>query len=159
MSPYSSEIIRQTEMTAPLNSIRQKTKFETVDITGYDIQFIGDYCFAYSGEFEAKGDWSNGLDFNSGPNILEVRFCTGFAELSAESIEYQIHFNGTVVFSCESTHQATASAFTDFVDLIIPPFTAVIFRAKNLSSSTARTLSTVMTGKVQKGSERIQGAI
>ena len=164
MSPYSSEIIRQTEMTAPLNSIRQKTKFETTDLTGHDIQFIGDKCFAYSGLVPTSSSEKTLLNFNTGPNIIiaKIRGMVATPATEDDKMRIKIILNDTAVTQ-QILWSGIAGAFyqseREVLEMVWPPFTHVKIVGENITDSSSRQLAIVLSGDVQQGSERIQGAI
>ena len=166
MSPYSSEVIRQTEMTAPLNSLRIKKKFETTNFANGDINFIGDCCFAYSPQVDANTVLETLLEFQTGPSFLKCHFYyTGYMGPDGGSSSAglrgicSIYFNDNSILQIMSDNDSGNMAQTYGPELIIPPFTKVKVSTTSVSSTADYVAQCAVVGKVYSGAEVIQGAI
>jgi hypothetical protein len=119
---------------------------------GLNLNYIGRHVYAYSGEVIAKGNgtFDEYLNFQTGKEYIKARLMVQYAEASADSLEWQVRFNGIIIAASTSAHQTASSYFTDFVDLIIPPFTKVVWQITNNSGTAQRDVSCTMTGKIYK---------
>jgi hypothetical protein len=163
MFPYNAEIIRQTEMTAPLNSVRQGKRNLVTDYANGDINFIGDCCFAYSGSVLTVGDDSpvTVMEWMTGPSYLKGEIIvTSGEQYYNDDLYWQVFFNDVqIAQGVQRVDNGRLQTIPHFLPLIIPPFTKVTFKIANAESSTSREMFLNWTGKVYSGTEVIQGAI
>ena len=164
---YSESQINNAVSTVHMNSRRQAKRALVTNYANGDINFIGKCCFAYSGQIDCDGgatnptlaDTTNYLQFNSGPNFLEVDVQWGNTQTSGTADNFVvIGINDIVVYSFRA-REGAESNFTNpkSLHLIIPPFSDVKCNADTSADPHTWTMS--LTGKVYAGAEIIQGAI
>ena len=118
--------------------------------TGLGLRYIGkDHCYAYSGQIASSAaDFVPLLSFTSGSGLIDVRWEYDYSSNSGDNAVYSLQFNditvaaifvngGTVSPSDERRHR-----------IIIPPFTKVLFQAKNQSNNETIFFCARMTGRV-----------
>ena len=122
----------------------------TLTNVGKGLTIIGDHCYAYTGVVGTgpSGNFLEHLDFHSGKGYIKGKLMVQYAVAVNESIEWQIIMNGLTVAVSESAHQVGSDTFVDYVELIIPPLTNVIWKITNLSGSSARDVTCTFTGRV-----------
>jgi len=122
----------------------------TLTNVGKGLTVVGDHCYAYTGVVGtgASGTFAEYLNFHSGKGYIKGRLMVQYAVAVGDSIEWQIIMNGLNIAVSESAHQVGSDTFVDFVDLIIPPLTNVIWKITNLSGSTAHDVTCTFTGRV-----------
>ena len=159
MSPYSAEVIRQTEMTAPLNSIRIKKKFEMTNYANGDINYIGNFCFAYSGSQVPNSTLETTLmEFTTGPSFLKGTASFDYDNEENMRIRWRLYLNDVIIAYPTVRYQDTDVNPTNVPDIIIPPFSVAKFTAQE-NSATTDELFARFVGQVYSGAEIIQGAI
>jgi len=122
----------------------------TLTNVGKGLSVVGDHCYAYTGVVGtgASGTFAEHLNFHTGKGYIKARLMVQYAVSVNDSIEWHIVMNGLTIAVSESAHQVTSDTFVDFVDLIIPPLTNVVWKVTNLSGATARDVTCTLTGRV-----------
>jgi len=117
---------------------------------GKTLVTLGDHCYAYTGEVTAggSGTYTEYLNFNTGKEYIKARVMVQYGEPASDNLEWQIRFNNILIVASNSVVSSTTNTMPDFVDLIIPPLTNVIWQITNASGATARDVSCTLTGRV-----------
>jgi len=120
--------------------------------TGLNLNYIGNHCYAYSGDFVSDaGNSTEYLHFTTGSEYI-VGTCQFHYGQSGQGddYDYKIKFNGLVVSNYTSTGGGEDSEPDFPIPLIIPPYTEVVMFCQNLTSSTGRRQNVVFVGKIYK---------
>ena len=120
---------------------------------GFGLRYIGQHCYAFSGAVAALDSEQTVLDFTTGSGYI-VATLTMTAPINMAAITagiirgYQLDFNGQTV-GLYKTESAQEDMPTDTeVQILIPPFTAVVLTCID-SDANAAYLGTVnITGRV-----------
>ena len=126
----------------------------SVASTGTGIRYIGDHCYAYSGQVAPATDGSQTtlLDFTSGTGyIIGQLFMngtnngtsgTGFVD------NFELVLNGIVSMSykIETAQEDMPSAIEG--QIVIPPLTDVLVRVRSTSNNVNWTVTSSITGRV-----------
>ena len=173
---YSESQINKAVSTVHMNSRRQAKRALVTNFCNGDINYIGNCCFAYSGEFTASTSLLIGMEFTTGPNFIKgiVRIA-GMTDMGSPStgsrLAVRVCLNSSyveggafadadkVALCLHSDGSDKDMPFSDSGELIIPPFTKVQFLRDGNQTSTGQDGSISFTGKVYAGAEIIQGAI
>ena len=114
------------------------------------LNIIGNHAYAYSGEIETTAAMVDHITFNSGNRYLTLQLDVLMGEFSGDSIEWNLLFDNQVIHNCLLSHAANYYDPILKTNIIVPPFTTVIWRVINNSGATARTLSASFTGKIRQ---------
>ena len=124
--------------------------------TGLDLNYIGNHCFAYSGNVSLSTSDKTQLDFNTGAGYIKARFIfTGPASLTNPSGErdsmFTVKLNDLIVaFSHRLTGSSLLGTGETTLDLILPPYTHVEVLADSSGSDVDYYTAVAMTGRVIK---------
>ena len=124
----------------------------SVASTGLGIRYIGDHCYAYSGEFAASSTAEvTSLSFTSGSGYITARFIFyGYVHPTDPATgltgSCKINFNDITVgiMTVDTLSEGTPV----FTDLIIPPDTLVNVLLKPASQASSLDGFVSMTGKI-----------
>jgi len=124
--------------------------------TGEGLNFVRvpsmpfDLCYATSGvvvTLTGAADTTT-LSFTSGQATIEGRFYFGIHETTSDNLEFRLFFNDQVVYGTEYSLGSTDQKHTpNFVDMVIPPDTAITVIVVDRSSGTIDT-TTTFSGRV-----------
>jgi len=115
---------------------------------GLDIRYIGQFCYAYSGEHDVALSEVSLIDTISGAGIIRGSAQFAYGEPTGEDFRYRIYFNDIIIMNQVVSGTTDTPIGPMFYKLIIPPFTKVKMTAENLSSSNAREQTALLTGRV-----------
>jgi len=126
----------------------------SVASVGPGIRYVGDYAYAYSGQFATNTSAVIHFAFTSGSGILVADlFCNGATKIgdpsAGRTTVWNLSFNDIVIVGLK-----TDSASADYAGptihnkIIIPPFTEVELEAYSDSVSADRLTSAVISGRV-----------
>ena len=123
--------------------------------TGLDLNYLGDYCYAYSGTFNASTNAQTFLDFTSGAGFIRAKFnLTQYVREdsvgSTESTAAIISMNGVIVYQVMVGSSAIDSPTSQEVELIIPPYTGVTVTVRGGANAATRQATVCMIGTVHK---------
>jgi hypothetical protein len=111
---------------------------------GLGLRYIGDYCYAYSGEVVVGTSATDMLSFTTGAGIIMARFQFAFSEGSTADVSPLIALNGIEVFQFSATQQALTEPYSlPYVKLILPPETEVLCTSQVSGGTQAQTLCLV----------------
>jgi len=116
--------------------------------TGLGLRYIGEHCYAYSGDFASDaGNATSYLEFKSGNGYIVGTMQFHYGVDNDDNYSYDIKFNALKV-----VHYYTAGGREgeprNVIPLLIPPFTEVLVRCQNISSSTGRRQNVSFVGRV-----------
>ena len=119
--------------------------------TGFELNYVGNHCYAYSGAVDCNNTADTLLEFTTGASYIDAVVQCSRSDTSSDDFMFQIYINGLFVFAI-TTHRG-ASHNNDSqgpAEFIIPPFTSIKITAKNTSSASARSCNAKLTGRVYK---------
>ena len=101
----------------------------SVAATGLGIRYIGQYCYAYSGEItttDTSSAYHTALKFNTGTNTIVCKVQYTYSGGGNETSYLQIKMDGQTVMNAVLDAAGAASELLDMpFDLVIPPETNV----------------------------------
>jgi len=121
--------------------------------TGLTLNYIGEHCYAYSGNVSVNNVETTLLLFDTGSSLVvsQVQFryaSSGTAEIT-EDFSFRLYLNDEFIMS--SRAKADTEWFAEqFVRLIISPYTTVKVTAQNVTDSDARGMAALVTGRIYK---------
>ena len=120
--------------------------------TGKGIRYIGDYAYAYSGQFEAKNTTQILLEFVSGSGLIVGTFyCNAFLQYSNVSVRqgaFLISLNDIIVAGITATDANEDMPATVTQELLIPPLTKVKVEAIASTGDSDNYATVNFTGRV-----------
>ena len=118
--------------------------------TGTGIRYIEDWAYALSGEVDTPGQNTDVtlLDFTSGSGLIFSKFLFGVFSESNNNISFSVKFNGAVVMGYTVSGAIGDAQSSNYLPLIIPPFTRVECIGRNLESASAIPILCSIAGRV-----------
>ena len=118
--------------------------------TGKGIRYIGNWAYAVSGEVDTPGQDTDVtlLDFTCGSGFIVAKVLFGVFSESNNNISFSVKFNGAVVMGYTISGAISDAQSSNYLPLIIPPFTRVECIGKNLESANAIPLLCSIAGRV-----------
>ena len=121
--------------------------------TSKSLETIGKFCYAYSGEFNANTAPQTVLTFTTaGFTVVGTVRLGAFVDMGSPTTgsraACRVKMNGTTIIDLHTDGLDKDMPFSDFADIIIPPFTKVecIVDANNTSADVDGTVS--LTGEL-----------
>ena len=117
--------------------------------TGLGIRYIGEYCYAYSGQVNVTNVELSLLEFTTGSGLIVGEMQVGSNNAENEDYEMKVYFNDLIIFS-NTFHQqgATYVDIAPAIPIIIPPFTLVKATMDNIADTDVRRWTIGLTGRV-----------
>jgi len=121
--------------------------------TGLGLRYLGNYCYAFSGEYNANDALQTELAFTSGSGLIHATF--GFCGAvdpaqvnSGTNGLFRVNFNGLLVaqVKLQTGEEDMPSAYE--MHLIIPPYTQVTVTNIDASSTSTFKQMVYLTGRV-----------
>lgn len=119
----------------------------SVAATGLGIRYIGQHCYAYSGEVAVANTELALLEFTSS-GIIVGQVQLGSRAAENEDYEFRIYFNDNVVFSAIFGNQSQNEIGSWPIPIIIPPYTNVKVTLDNIADTDSRVWTVGITGRV-----------
>jgi len=116
--------------------------------TSSNLQYIGDFAYAYSGLVATSATPTNCLDFTTGNSLFVGSFQPFYLGDSSNNIRWDVKFNGEIISGSEVSSSRDNTPFEE-TKLIIPPFTRVEISMDNLNEGTDPA-GAVITGRVYR---------
>lgn len=116
--------------------------------TGKGIRYIGEYCYAYSGEVDVANTELALLEFTSGAGIIVCELQLGSKAAENEDYELKVYLNDNVVFAAIFGNQSQNEIGSWPIPLIIPPTTVVKTTLDNIADTDSRIWTIGLTGRV-----------
>ena len=122
----------------------------SVAATGLGIRYIEDWAYALSGEVDTPGQHVDVtlLDFTSGSGLIFSKFLFGVFSESNNNISFSVKFNGAVVMGYTVSGGISDAQSSNYLPLIIPPFTRVECIGRNHESGNAIPILCSIAGRV-----------
>jgi len=116
--------------------------------TGLGIRYIGEHCYAYSGEIAGGFAVVSGLDFTSGSGYIVAEFTATSDEIGGAQIFVNVLMNGVKMFAITWDVTSTAGFMGSIfpIPIIIPPFTEV--QTTQHTSTGSENFTHLLTGRV-----------
>jgi hypothetical protein len=118
--------------------------------TGSNLNYIGDHVYLYSGTVGVINTETTLFDCSSGSNqYITAKLQIFHGTTSNEDFTYKIKLNSEIILQYTGNQASTSEYMSDEpIILLIPPNSRVIATATNDSSSTPRTHTATLTGRV-----------
>jgi len=116
--------------------------------TGTTLNYIGDHCYAYSGELTPGGGASadtTALLFTTGNSyaMVEINW-TNMSTSATVDTFFQMSMDSQIIFNARATNDETATMQSP-IKLIIPPYTTVEIK---VGDAAANTMTVILAGRV-----------
>jgi hypothetical protein len=116
---------------------------------GKSLQYVGNKAYAYSGTVSVSSNQVETLlEFHTGTSnfagFLSIQNGSG----SGDDFKYRLNINGEEV---SNIHAGTSDIFNQFqfpLDVIFPAFSKIQLTAENLTSTTGRDHTAILTGEI-----------
>jgi len=102
----------------------------SVASVGLGLRYIGDHCYAFSGQKNAtyaSGADTTFLEFTSGDGYIVGKLSWSSVNQSSNVEFFQFFMNGEMIFDARFQHAEQATSEQPY-QLLIPPFSTVIFK-------------------------------
>ena len=120
----------------------------SVASTGKGIRYVGQHCYAYSGNITDAG--------TSGPNTVMLDYTTGSGYIVGQfqweanhegslTVDIVVEFNGVPIYDSEFDASPSRGMWNTPLNVIIPPFTHVVFK---FGASSGMEAASQFTGRV-----------
>jgi hypothetical protein len=122
---------------------------------GLELNYIGNHCYAFSGEFGTSGVSQTTLEFTTGKEyIIFKAYFTGPLKFSdpntGREANWQVSLNGIIIANIHTdTTEADITAQGE-LEFLVPPFTNVLIELDGNDTDAAYTSCVVLTGTVYK---------
>ncbi len=122
----------------------------SVAATGLGIRYIGkDHCYAYSGKIASSAaDFVPLLSFTTGSGLIDFEWEYDYSSNSGDNAVYTLEFNDLTIASIFVNGGTVSPSDERRHRIIIPPFTKVLFQAKNQSNNETIFFHARMSGRV-----------
>ena len=117
--------------------------------TGLGIRYIGQHCYAYSGEIFVSGAGvTTGLEFTSGAGYIVAEFTATSDEIGGAQIFVDVLMNGVNVYALtwDVSGGSTTMGGMFPIPIIIPPFTEI--KTTQNTNTGDETFTHLLTGRV-----------
>ena len=123
--------------------------------TGLDLNYIGDHCFAYSGEFPTTTSAQTTLDFQTGNKyIIFDAYFTGPTQFSdpntGREANWQVSLNGIVVATVHTDTSEGDVLTQPQLRFLAPPYTTVKIEVDGNDGASGYKNCVMLTGKLYK---------
>jgi len=111
----------------------------SVASTGFALRYIGDHCYAYSGQKNATysaGADTTFIEFTSGSGYIVGKLSWSSVNQSSNVEFFQFFMNEQIIFDARFQHAEQATTEQPY-QLLIPPLTKVTFKMGIVSSPAA----------------------
>jgi len=118
-------------------------------VTGQSIRYLDDYAWCYTGSVGVGASETTVLETQTGSGLLVAEMILTYVYVASnDGMEWQIYLNDVVMAGAKDNGPVSYTEFNNPLRLILPPFTKLKVTAKNVSTSTERDMSVVLTGRV-----------
>ena len=114
------------------------------------LEVVGDHGYAYSGVLDIDNTETNMLSFTTGNFYFVGTIQFNVVERHGESFLYQFYLNETVVQGYIIDPDEARQPPTNFINVIIPPYTEVRATAQNMISATKYRTVCNMAGRIYR---------
>jgi hypothetical protein len=121
----------------------------SVVLPGRSLNYAGKWAFAYSGKVDSSGtDFVTLVEFTTGAGIIDFRWEYDYSSNSGDNAVYSLELNDIAVASIFVNGGVTTPSDERLHRIIIPPFTKVLFQAKNHTGNEVIFFYGRMSGRV-----------
>ena len=120
-------------------------------VTGQALQFTNDnkFAYAYSGLIEAvSGTYTTLLNFDTNSEYLDSKIIIQHAESTTDDLIFRIKFNGVIIMEHSANRVDLSVINTNYLPLLIPPFTNVLIEVINSSGTALRSTYATVNAEV-----------
>ena len=119
-------------------------------VTSNALQFTNDnkHAYGYSGVIAVNNNETSLLLFQTNSEYLNAQISMFNGSGSGDDFLYKIYFNDIVVVDTYANSSNVEPTYFNPIRIIIPPFTTVKITADNVSGSSARNHTAIVTAKV-----------
>jgi len=118
------------------------------------LELTANYGYAYSGAVAVSNSATDLLQFRTGNFTFVGRIYTGYCSQSnvLDDMTFGIFLNEALI-SARYLDTSKESNIYNMIyhTIVIPPYTEVLVQCTNVSSSTARDMGCIMTGRIYRG--------
>jgi len=118
--------------------------------TGSSLNYIGDHCYAISGDVNTTGSSTALaiLDFTTGAQYIDAKIMFGLNHDTGDNLGFKVLLNGEVAAGYEITGGVGDAQASNYIPFLIPPFSHIQCTIQNDSSSTGRPIHCHIVGRV-----------
>jgi len=116
------------------------------------LEIMGDHAYGYSGVLDIDNVETNMLNFKTGNFYFVGTVQFNYAERNGEAYMYRLYLNDSVVQAfADSGGSNSEPTPTNFINVIIPPYTDVKATAQNIVDTASRDQVCSMAGRIYRG--------
>jgi len=116
---------------------------------GLNLNVIGNHAYGYSGVLDIDNAETNMLLFRTGNFYFVGTIQFNYAERNGEAFMYRFYLNGSIVQAfADSGGSNSEPQPTNFINIIIPPYTQVKATAQNIVDTASRDQVCSMAGRI-----------
>jgi len=115
--------------------------------TGLGIRYIAQWAYSLSGRIPVDNSTITLTSFTSGAGVIIAQWTPGYADESADNMQFRVKFNGIDIYQTTLDSRVTYSPY-QYINLIIPPLTKVEVTCENKSGSSEVNVISNITGRV-----------
>jgi len=115
-------------------------------VPGLSLNYVGEWLYGYSGSVSVDTNETDLIVSTSGGGIIFAKWHPFYQTSSANNFAFYAYLNEVLVQYVELTSSDADTPFTG-LDIIIPPFTLLELKSKNLAAGSHNMLATI-TGRV-----------
>ena len=113
------------------------------------LEVIGDHCYAYSGSVQIQTSETDFVNFTSGNYYAVVKIQIDSTAGSGNNLDFVVKMNGATIVQNEIANDYQVyPAFSNALELIIPPYTEV--RVIGTVASSAKNWTLALTGRIYR---------
>jgi len=117
--------------------------------TGTSLNYIGDHCYGYSGGLPIPNSNTTMLEFTTANNYIVAQVIFSGIDSTADDYGAFIDFNGEEVYGTYILNTSQTNFYgMEPIPIIIPPYTKVVVRMINKSTSSGYEWIASLTGRV-----------
>ena len=113
---------------------------------GKGIRYIGNWVYGYSGSVSVDTSETDLISATSGSGLIVAKWHPFYQTSSANNFAFYAYLNKDLVQYVEVTSSEADTPYTG-LSIIIPPFTILELKSKNLAAGSHNMLATI-TGRV-----------
>ena len=118
------------------------------------LEIVGDHAYGYSGVLDIDNTETNMLNFQTGNFYFVGTIQFNYAERNGEAFMYRLYLNDSIVQAFADSGGSNAEPQpTNFIDIIIPPYTEVKATAQNIVDTASRDQVCSMAGRIYRTSD------
>lgn len=117
---------------------------------GSGINYVGNHAYAHSGKIETANQSVEVpmLRFATGNSYIDSKIVLQHAESTTDDINFSVLFNGETIIEHTASRVDLSVISSNYLPILIPPFTEVLIQARNDGGDSPRTVYAVVRGEV-----------